>query len=400
MPEGNLPGPGEHDRQGTAKRDRGGKVLVAVQTPLIIDAGHFPALLDALARRGYRLVGPAVEDGVIGYTELTGADALPVGWTDEQDAGFYRLKKRADGSFFGYNTGPHTWKRFLYPAVVRLWQARRSGRGWEVVGEGDAGRYTLIGVRPCDLHALAVLDRVFLQGVQAEPVYASRRGFAFILAVNCTRAGGTCFCASTGTGPRVTHGFDLALTEVLADDRHYFVAEIGSHAGAAVINEVAHRAASDEETAEAARLVAAAAREMGRTLDTAGLREFLYANYEHPHWERVAARCLSCGNCTVVCPTCFCTTVEDLTSLGGEVAERWRRWDSCFTLDFSYIHGGSLRISGRARYRQWLVHKLATLRDQFGVPGCVGCGRCITWCPVGIDLTQEVAALRAACRAV
>ena len=97
----------------------------------------------------------------------------------------------------------------------------------------------------------------------------------------------------------------------------------------------------------------------------------------------------------MVCPTCFCTTVEDGTDLAGESAERTRRWDSCFTIDFSYVHGGSVRLRSRSRYRQWMTHKLATWIDQFGSSGCVGCGRCITWCPVAIDITEEVAAIRA-----
>jgi ferredoxin len=96
----------------------------------------------------------------------------------------------------------------------------------------------------------------------------------------------------------------------------------------------------------------------------------------------------------MACPTCFCTTVDDVTDLTGSQAVRSRRWDSCFSMDFSYIHGGSVRSSGASRYRQWLTHKLASWQDQFGASGCVGCGRCITWCPVGIDLTEEVEAIR------
>jgi sulfhydrogenase subunit beta (sulfur reductase) len=133
---------------------------------------------------------------------------------------------------------------------------------------------------------------------------------------------------------------------------------------------------------------------MGRTMDTKGIKELLYRNYENPRWDDVAKRCLTCGNCTMVCPTCFCTTVEDITDLTGEHVERWRKLDSCFTMDFSYIHGGSVRSSPRARYRQWMTHKLATWIDQFGTSGCVGCGRCITWCPVGIDITEETGAIR------
>ena len=126
-----------------------------------------------------------------------------------------------------------------------------------------------------------------------------------------------------------------------------------------------------------------------------GVHDLLYNNFEHPFWDDVGARCLACGNCTMVCPTCFCVTVEDSTDLAGDVAERRRRMDSCFSTAFTYVYGGSTRTSTRARYRQWLTHKLAGWVDQFGAVGCVGCGRCITWCPVGIDLTAEVASLRA-----
>ncbi|MBZ0254314.1 MAG: 4Fe-4S dicluster domain-containing protein, partial [Candidatus Methylomirabilis sp.] len=135
--------------------------------------------------------------------------------------------------------------------------------------------------------------------------------------------------------------------------------------------------------------------QMGRSLNTDGVKELLYANAEHPRWAETAERCLSCANCTMVCPTCFCSTVEDVSDLSGEAAERRRKWDSCFTMDFSYLVGGSVRGSGAARYRQWMTHKLGSWIDQFGTSGCVGCGRCIAWCPVGIDITEEAEALRA-----
>jgi ferredoxin len=189
-------------------------------------------------------------------------------------------------------------------------------------------------------------------------------------------------------------GFDLALTEVLQGTEHYFTVEVGSEQGAQVMAEVAHRRAGAEEMSMASSVVAKAEREMGRSLDTVGLKDLLYRNYDNPRWQEVSQRCLTCGNCTLVCPTCFCTSVEDTTDLAGSGAERWRSWDSCFTTDFSYIHGGSVRASAPSRYRQWLTHKLASWEDQFGTLGCVGCGRCITWCPVGIDITEEARAIR------
>lgn len=201
-------------------------------------------------------------------------------------------------------------------------------------------------------------------------------------------------------GPKATGGFDLALTEVLAAGQHHFVVDVGSDRGAEVMRNVPHRQAQPDDRDAAERIVARTAAQMGRTLETTGIKELLYRNLEHPHWDEVAARCLSCANCTVVCPTCFCTTVEDVTDLSGQHAERWRQWDACFTLDFSYLHGGSVRASTKARYRHWLTHKLATWIDQFGTSGCVGCGRCITWYPVAIDLTQEVQAIRQSDRTV
>jgi ferredoxin len=198
-----------------------------------------------------------------------------------------------------------------------------------------------------------------------------------------------------GTGPKADSGFDLALTELFEDGEHRFLVEVGSPRGQEVFDELPHRpaGAADEEAAQA--VIEQTAASMGRTLDTDDIKGLLYANLEHPRWDEVSERCLTCGNCTMVCPTCFCSTVEDVTDLAGGEAERTRLWDSCFTLDHSYIHGGNVRETGRSRYRQWMTHKLASWIDQFGSSGCVGCGRCITWCPVAIDITEEAAAIRA-----
>jgi formate hydrogenlyase subunit 6/NADH:ubiquinone oxidoreductase subunit I len=368
---------------------------IRVGDKVVVPRQHFQRLLDVLQSKGYRVVGPTVRDGAIVYDELTTVADLPIGWTDEQEGGTYRLKKRADQKLFGYVVGPHSWKKFLHPPVLRLWQAQREGRGFQVAADNEPPpRYAFLGVRACELHAMAVQDRVFLQGPYVDPVYKSRRENALIIAVNCGQAGGTCFCVSMNTGPKATSGFDLALTEILDSQDHYFVVEVGTERGAEIIQARPHRPAVAEEIAKAEQTVAEAAGQMGRRMDNSDIKGLLYRNYEHPRWEDVASRCLTCANCTMVCPTCFCTTVEDVTDLTGEHAERWRKWDSCFTMAFSYIHGGSVRSTPRARYRQWMTHKLATWIDQFGTSGCVGCGRCITWCPVGIDITEEVRAIR------
>ena len=364
----------------------------------IIERGDFDGLFDALARRGYTIVGPTVRERAIVYDEITGSRDLPVGWTDEQDGGHYRLVRRDDDALFGYAVGPHSWKQYQLPPTVTVWRGKADERGalTEITEPArEQPRYAFLGARSCELHAMGILDRVLLGGAHPDPADRARTADVFVIAVQCGQAGGTCFCVSMRTGPVAESGFDLALTEVLEAGRHYFTVEVGSERGREVLGEVPHRPAAAAEVDAAEAVHARTATQMGRELDTAGIKELLYANYEHPRWDEVADRCLTCGNCTMVCPTCFCTTVEDVTDLAGESVERVQRWDSCFTVDYSGLHGGAVRRSSRSRYRQWMTHKLATWFDQFGSSGCVGCGRCITWCPVGIDITEEARAIRA-----
>ncbi len=351
-------------------------------------------LIAGLRADGFRVIGPRLRDQAIIYDDIESSADLPAGWTDEQEGGHYRTHRREDGALFGYNVGPAAWKRFLHPPLLRLWRAERTADGMTVTDASEpAERCAFLAVRSCELHAITVQDRVLMGGPYVDPHYKARREGAFIIAVNCGQAGGTCFCVSMNTGPKAQAGFDLALTELLGE-QHEFLVEIGSERGASLLARVPHYPAEQHHADIAAEAVARATGNQGRHMKSDDLRELLQANWEHPRWHDVAARCLTCGNCTMVCPTCFCTSVTDENDLSGNVAERKRRWDSCFTLDYSYIHGGSVRSTGRSRYRQWMTHKLSTWVDQFGTSGCVGCGRCITWCPVGIDITEEVRAIR------
>jgi ferredoxin len=359
----------------------------------VIDRSGLDALLATLGADGYTTVGPTVRDGVIVYDTIASTDDLPIGWTDEQAPGRYRLVSRDDDRLFGYVVGPHSWKRFLYPARSVVWAGSRAEVGWEDLPPPESPTYAFFGVRGCELAAIRIQDDVFLgDGRPADPTYGERRRRAFIVAVDCIEPGELCFCTSMDTGPAAGDGYDLALTE-LGDGR--FLVAVGSEDGAAVLGRLTVAEPTSQDADHRRLLLESAEHAMAPSLDTNGLRDLLVANVEHPHWERVAERCLGCTNCTVVCPTCFCSTMEDELSLDGVTAQRTRLWDSCFTIDFAYIHGGSMRPSRAARYRQWLTHKLATWVDQFGSYGCVGCGRCITWCPVGIDLRSEVQAIRA-----
>jgi ferredoxin len=364
-------------------------------------------ILDQLASAGYRVVGPQVADGAVVYRELHSIEQLPRGVLDEQDGGRYRLHHDSQAGYFDHVVGPHSVKQFLFPPREVVQEFHRDGDSWRSTqpASTEPQKTAVIGVRSCDLHAIAIQDQVFLHGPYVDPGYQARRAALFLVSVQCRRAAATCFCHSMNTGPRAKSGFDLALTEL--DDR--FVMEVGSQQGGTILRAIdGVQLCSDSEKQQAAQLSLGLEQAMlhrnqqppptnqprPRHLATDGIHDLLLQNLNHPRWEQVADRCLSCTNCTLVCPTCFCSTVEEVSDLTGDHVRRERAWSSCFTTEHSHLSSGVVRQSTASRYRQWLTHKLATWIDQYGTSGCVGCGRCITWCPVGIDLTEEVAAIR------
>lgn len=354
-------------------------------------------LIDILAGRGYTVLGPTVVDGAIDFRPITSVAQLPHGWGDIQDNATYRMRRRDDEAVFAFACGAQSAKPVLFPADQLLWRSRTTSAEPVIEQAQNAPPsppYAILGLRSCDLAAVAIHDVVMMSRRFGDAHYGLRREDAILVAVTCTDPAGTCFCVSMDTGPVPRTGFDLAVTELYADGPHRFVVEAGTARGEDLLERVASVAATPDDVAAAERVGTEAAERMGRTLDGTNLKDLLYGNAESPVWDDVAARCLSCTSCTLVCPTCFCTSITDTSDLAGTTAERHRVWDSCFSQEYSYIHGGSVRESGRSRYRQWMTHKLGAWHDQFGSSGCVGCGRCIAWCPAGIDITAEVAELR------
>ncbi|WP_062460789.1 4Fe-4S dicluster domain-containing protein [Demequina soli] len=367
----------------------------------ILEPRGLDALISELRRRGYRVVGPTVRGDAIVTGDLHAASDLPQGVGDSQEPGAYRLRKRADDAYFGFADPAQSTKPVFFPAEEVVWRGRREEGHFTVERDTpDQQPIALLGVRSCDLRAVQIHDAVLADRPFHDAHYVARRDGTFTVAVACGEPAATCFCASMGTGPRPAAtnpqtqqpAYDLLLTEVMTPD-HHFVLEVGTDRGREVADAIATTKAGTDAQEEAIAVADAAAARQTRSINTATIHDVLQASAESPRWDDVASRCLACTNCTLVCPTCFCTTIQDTSDLAGDNAERRRVWDSCFSENFSFIHGGPLRGDVKARYRQWLTHKLSSWEDQFGMLGCVGCGRCIAWCPVGIDITEEAAAL-------
>jgi ferredoxin len=361
---------------------------------IVVDTDRFDSLIPLLAQRGFTVIAPTVREGTIIYDEISSADDLPIGWTDAQEAGTYQLTDRHDGAYFSYTVGPRTLKTYLFPPNQTLLTIEYAETGLAFCPEPVATtRFAFVGVRACELAAVEIQDRILIGNDSTDPHYEAARKRSFTVGVNCAVAGATCFCSSMDTGPRCTDGYDLVVTEIIEDGIHEFVVRSGTEAGEDIVGVLGGRPTTVADSLRVNAIIADTEANMGRSFPEAEAYEVLTNNLESPVWETIAERCLSCANCTLVCPTCFCSTTRDATDLEGTAA-RTRSWDSCFSLDFTNLHGHSVRSSPSSRYRQWMTHKLAYWYDQFGSSGCVGCGRCITWCPVGIDITAEIVNIR------
>ncbi len=361
----------------------------------ILQANNFDLLLNILKENEYEIIGPTIQNGAIVYDKIESSRDFPIGYTDKQTPATYRIEKSNNDAFFHFVVGPQSWKRYLYPPVQKLFTAFLNGNAIKFEKEEFLPiKYAFIGVRSCEIQAIEIQDKVFFGGEFQNNRYKTLRKNSLIIAVNCSKAESNCFCTSMESGPEVKSGYDLVLTEIIYDKEHYFLINSGSQKGDEILSQMNLLEADENALKLGKDVIEKTKSQITKHLNISNLKELLLKNIESSIWEDVAKRCLSCGNCTMVCPTCFCMTVEDYTDLQKTKAERIQKWDSCFTLEYSYIHGGSVRVSVGSRYRQWLTHKLASWHEQFGTSGCVGCGRCITWCPVGIDITEEASKIR------
>lgn len=353
-----------------------------------IDKEQLSSLFKTLQQQGYKLIGPKLENKAITYDTLDSIHDLPMGWQDIQDKGFYRLQKRNDNALFGYNIGSRSFKQFLFPSQEKILSLQQGNKQPLLVKKQE--KLALIGVRACELAAIQIQDKVFNSSAYPDPRYQQRRANTLIISLNCHTTTNTCFCVSMNTGPEVKQGYDINLSEIILPNEHYFLCQAGSTTGEALLKALQSEPITIQDQEHKSAMISQTAANMGRTLDTHQIKEKLYAAHDHAHWDTIAETCINCANCTMACPTCFCSKIEDTGNLEQTEASRTKIWDSCFSQSHSYIHDAYVRPGANHRYRQWMTHKLASWYDQFDTSGCVGCGRCITWCPVGIDITEEI----------
>jgi len=348
-------------------------------------------LISAIIDHGYACIGPQVQDEAIVYAELTSVNQLPMGINAEQGPGQYSLKKTSANKYFNWANGPQAIKPLLFTAREKLWQSSQSASG-EISFhtllpdvQQEIQPMAIFAARACDIAAMKLQDQHFLQQQYIDPYYQSRRENLLIIAVNCSQPAATCFCHSTADGPFAETGFDIALTEL----QHGFLVSVETEQGQKILEQISLRKHTEQQLLEADNILANASKQQ-RALPDINLQTQLFNQLTSDAWEQIASQCLSCGNCTSVCPSCFCHSEKDVPELDGKTSAHYREWDSCFNQGHSYIHGITIRAETSQRYRQWLTHKFASWHDQYGRSGCVGCGRCISWCPVGIDVIESI----------
>jgi len=342
-------------------------------------------ILRNLRSLGYTVIGPSLRDGVVRLAEVTEPEDIASGILDTQAPGKYQISGGSALMFSSVN-GPDSPKRYLHPAEVELLRMKEGTQGFEVTSRSRPDKkYAFFGIRPCDLRGVETMDRTMMMPGFEDPTYSSLRKDSLFVVVNCTRAGNNCFCASMSTGPKADAGYDMAITE-LPDKLLLDVPEARS----ALVQGIDVQPAGEGDIRAGDEMVNQAKDQMNLRFKREDFSRLMNLGMESPVWKETADRCLACGNCSMVCPTCFCNTTQERADITDGSVSRVRVWDSCLSKEFTYSAGGNPRQQRSARYRQYVMHKFAYWPEQFGSYGCVGCGRCITWCPVGIDITATV----------
>ncbi len=286
-----------------------------------------------------------------------------------------------------------TLKKYQFLPADQVLAYTKEARMVEVRGAAvEADETVVLGSRPCDAFAVRSLDGVFTTEPAFDP-YRVRREKTTIVSMSCHQPAETCFCTSAGIGPDSTEGSDLLLTEVSGG----FFVEVVTEKGRELVATCREyfTEAGEEGTGERNRAGALLREKVTREAQYEAVRRVLDRpeTFSHEEWEKIGQTCIGCGVCTFLCPTCHCFDIVDEPVL--DRGSRWKIWDACQFADFTLeASGHNPRDRQYKRYRNRVFCKFKYYIDFYQMTGCVGCGRCIRYCPVGIDITE--AATRAA----
>lgn len=334
--------------------------------------GELRDLYFILKSRRFRVVGPKVIDEVLRIGVVDGFSDFPF------SSGSSAPWRLSDGSF---QVPPDSLKRFLYPPELELFRVEK---GFRInIPRHNYPKTAFFGITPCDMASVLVMDRVQLG---KDPYYTMARRKSLFVVQNCLKPGPTCFCSSTGSGPESKEGFDISYT-IISPSEVLF--RPGSEVGLDILTDLSLEPASQEAVRRYRKLINEASVKAVADFTGAEVPDVLETMLEPQVWKEVSEGCLGCANCNMVCPTCFCFDIIDKLSLDGS-GRRVRIWDGCHSYSYAEVAGGNIRKDLWARYRHWVLHKFSYWVKQFGTLGCVGCGRCIAWCPAGIDLRVVV----------
>jgi heterodisulfide reductase subunit C len=270
-------------------------------------------------------------------------------------------------------------KKFLLPPTETMIKFD----GDKIVLPGNDKKMMLFGIHPCDLNAIMLLDKVEYDDYK-DPYYIKKRENTVFVCIECKEANEYCFCESMG-GDK-PKGYDVLLSDI---SDYYFV-ETGSEKGEKIIENCAELFENVNENEKIERK-----KNFKRKVNIENLNKILKEKFDDKLWDELGDKCLGCGRCTFVCPTCYCYSVKDIVDLSLKKGERKRSWDSCLLVDFARVAGGyNFRGKRAARVQQFMYHKMLYFMDKYSSFACVGCGRCIRECPVRIDITEVIEKLR------
>lgn len=278
-------------------------------------------------------------------------------------------------------------KQLFLPQSERLFSIERDGEKVTLDSRGPLKKKRIIlGAKSCEVKGLELLANVYGSAEHPDELFLDRKKNTIIIGLTCDKPADTCFCIALGVNPVEEKGMDIVLTKINGE----FVIKSFTRQGEDLLKEYGNllEDASKEELDKKKKLEEVIPGKQNVSLDLSGIKSKLDNGFDHPVWEEENLRCIACGACAYLCPVCQCFDIHDETGKGGALA-RYRTWDTCMSPDFTQMAGGhNPRAKKRNRFRQRFMHKFKYYPDLFNTPGCTGCGRCIQFCPVNIDIVE------------